>query len=72
MSIANDARHRARWIQKVAHIVGQIIDLQSEVDIAIGTSPGRTIEELLLEADVHLELAIRELDTARARMRSIV
>jgi len=71
MSIAENPQHRARWLQNVAHILAELSDLQTDIDIAIGTAPGRIVERLLLEADVHVMLAGRELDEAAARVRRI-
>ena len=73
MTIANNSAHRARWLQNVLHIQAHIGDLMNEIDIAIpGAFVAREVEELILEADVHCALAIKELDTAAARIRGIV
>ncbi len=71
MSLADNAQHRARWLQNAAHIQAEIRDLITEIDIAVVSAPPRDVMLLLAEADVHCEMASEDLDDAAARIRGI-
>lgn len=71
MSIADNPRHRDRWLADVARITREIQDLQTELDIAVRRSVSRAVSLRIGEADVHLEMAIKELDTAAGRIRTL-
>jgi hypothetical protein len=71
MSIADNAQHRARWLENARHIQAEIRDLITELDIGVQGRPPRSIVFLIAEADVHCEMSLKELDEATARIRRI-
>lgn len=71
MSLADNALHRARWLLSLAHIKAEIEDLRLEITAALQSTVSAPTMIQLVEADVHLTVAIAELGDASDRMRSI-
>lgn len=68
MTIINDPQHRARWLARVAHAQNELVDLQTEIDIAMRQKMSFVTMTHLAHADTHLDRAKMELDQATAEI----
>jgi len=71
MTIANNEQHKAAFVAQAQALTRRITDLQREIDIALQIKLYFAAMQMLIESDVHLQLAKDEITAAIARINAI-